>query len=101
MVFDRVLLRSSDTSFFLLILRRPRHYSRFPYTSLFRSRSRQPTRRGRRRCPPVRSAQRRDIAPEPPLDRKSTRLNSSHVANSYAVFFLKQKTNSPLLVRGP
>src|SRR5690625_510224 len=24
-------------------------------------------------------------------DRKSTRLNSSHVANSYAVFFLKKK----------
>src|SRR5439155_19005467 len=27
-----------------------------------------------------------------PLDRKSTRLNSSHVANSYAVFCLKKKT---------
>src|SRR5690625_843589 len=27
-----------------------------------------------------------------PLDRKSTRLNSSHVAISYAVFRLKQKT---------
>src|SRR5690625_5547604 len=27
------------------------------------------------------------------LDRKSTRLNSSHVAISYAVFCLKQKTN--------
>src|SRR5690625_6126046 len=26
------------------------------------------------------------------LDRKSTRLNSSHVANSYAVFCLKKKT---------
>src|SRR5690625_6622455 len=26
-------------------------------------------------------------------DRKSTRLNSSHVASSYAVFFLKKKTN--------
>src|SRR5690625_6536889 len=26
-------------------------------------------------------------------DRKSTRLNSSHVANSYAVFCLKKKTN--------
>src|SRR5439155_14010534 len=25
----------------------------------------------------------------PPIDRKSTRLNSSHVANSYAVFCLK------------
>src|SRR5699024_11914324 len=27
-----------------------------------------------------------------PLDRKSTRLNSSHVSISYAVFCLKQKT---------
>src|SRR5437870_11428936 len=29
----------------------------------------------------------------PSEDRKSTRLNSSHVANSYAVFCLKQKTS--------
>src|SRR5690349_24153237 len=29
----------------------------------------------------------------PPLDRKSTRLNSSHVEISYAVFCLKKKTN--------
>src|SRR5690625_6948261 len=28
-------------------------------------------------------------------DRKSTRLNSSHVAISYAVFCLKQKTKAP------
>src|SRR5690625_7121678 len=28
------------------------------------------------------------------LDRKSTRLNSSHVASSYAVFCLKKKTNT-------
>src|SRR5207249_6428876 len=27
------------------------------------------------------------------LDRKSTRLNSSHVSTSYAVFCLKRKTN--------
>src|SRR5690625_7019534 len=31
------------------------------------------------------------------LDRKSTRLNSSHVAISYAVFCLKKKTNITLL----
>src|SRR5690625_7091349 len=29
-----------------------------------------------------------------PTDRKSTRLNSSHVAISYAVFCLKKKTNN-------
>src|SRR5690625_5398405 len=31
---------------------------------------------------------------EDSLDRKSTRLNSSHVAISYAVFCLKKKTNN-------
>src|SRR6266511_2570380 len=29
--------------------------------------------------------------PQIPVDRKSTRLNSSHVKNSYAVFCLKKK----------
>src|SRR5690242_20756802 len=29
------------------------------------------------------------------LDRKSTRLNSSHMSISYAVFCLKKKTNRP------
>src|SRR5690606_33248860 len=29
-----------------------------------------------------------------PLDRKSTRLNSSHVKNSYAVFCLKKQSNN-------
>src|SRR5690606_42014339 len=29
------------------------------------------------------------------LDRKSTRLNSSHVKNSYAVFCLKKKQHTP------
>src|SRR5690625_4251088 len=29
-----------------------------------------------------------------PMDRKSTRLNSSHVASSYAVFCLKKKIHS-------
>src|SRR5699024_12631669 len=33
-------------------------------------------------------------APEPSPDRKSTRLNSSHVSISYAVFCLKKKNRS-------
>src|SRR5690606_41228521 len=33
------------------------------------------------------------------LDRKSTRLNSSHVKISYAVFCLKKKTNKPRTTR--
>src|SRR5207253_5600130 len=32
------------------------------------------------------------------LDRKSTRLNSSHVAISYAVFCLKKKNNTTILI---
>src|SRR5690625_3940079 len=35
-----------------------------------------------------------------PTDRKSTRLNSSHVAMSYAVFCLRQKRMAPTGVRG-
>src|SRR5690606_41935653 len=33
----------------------------------------------------------RQVAAAPELDRKSTRLNSSHVKSSYAVFCLKKK----------
>src|SRR5262245_64825389 len=33
-----------------------------------------------------------------PLDRKSTRLNSSHLGSSYAVFCLKKKTITLYLV---
>src|SRR5690625_5778506 len=34
------------------------------------------------------------LSPREKLDRKSTRLNSSHVAISYAVFCLKKKKNN-------
>src|SRR3712207_8496309 len=34
-------------------------------------------------------------------DRKSTRLNSSHANISYAVFCLKKKTTTPLLISRP
>src|SRR5439155_22160709 len=34
-----------------------------------------------------------------PIDRKSTRLNSSHVATSYAVFCLKKKKARPCQLR--
>src|SRR5437773_3810051 len=36
---------------------------------------------------------RRDLSKEPVGDRKSTRLNSSHITISYAVFCLKKKNN--------
>src|SRR5437773_9309866 len=35
-------------------------------------------------------------APNPCRDRKSTRLNSSHITNSYAVFCLKKKKASSI-----
>src|SRR5207253_6843063 len=89
----------------------------FPYTTLFRSRVRRlvPLGRHRRDGPEVRVQRDRDAAAEPRAavlhgtrerprlgelvkdgrawfgDRKSTRLNSSHVAISYAVFCLKKK----------
>src|SRR5690625_5789374 len=40
-----------------------------------------------------------DIGVVPLEDRKSTRLNSSHVANSYAVFCLEKKIRNKVLFR--
>src|SRR5437660_9670116 len=69
------------------MIRRPPRSTLFPYTTLFRSSSRcrysSPSTRScssPSRCGTLRSS-----------DRKSTRLNSSHVAISYAVFCLKKK----------
>src|SRR3712207_6955861 len=91
------------------MIRRPPRSTLFPYTTLFRSR---PTtvagqqaedradRTGDQDCderdperhPCAGDEPGQDIAPE--LDRKSTRLNSSHANISYAVFCLKKKTRS-------
>src|SRR5438874_13832306 len=77
--------------FFFLMIRRPPRSTLFPYTTLFRS-----PRPDRRPDPP----QDHHHPPGDPdargpgravLDRKSTRLNSSHVEISYAVFCLKKK----------
>src|SRR6266850_5830967 len=67
--------------FFFLMIRRPPRSTLFPYTTLFRSgpgagRSGNPAGTPRHRRGP---------------DRKSTRLNSSHLVISYAVFCLKKK----------
>src|SRR5258707_7279912 len=89
--------------FFFLMIRRPPRSTLFPYTTLFRS-----TRTGLQACP---NCQRQIQVPEvsiaggpppsspplppagggPGLDRKSTRLNSSHANISYAVFCLQNK----------
>src|SRR2546422_4734223 len=90
------------------MIRRPPRSTLFPYTTLFRSARGDPRaappldpvdeslsrgpggeRRGRRRL-------REDRRPEN-LDRKSTRLNSSHGYISYAVFCLKKKKKKPRL----
>src|SRR5271165_7361238 len=69
--------------FFFLMIRRPPRSTLFPYTTLFRSSGRRD--RFARRPPGSYRAERRAG------DRKSTRLNSSHVKISYAVFCLKKK----------
>src|SRR5256885_8514283 len=80
---------------FFLMIRRPPRSTLFPYTTLFRSPRRgflggRPQTRGRERRLPARS---QSLAPECTgrIDRKSTRLNSSHLVISYAVFCLKKK----------
>src|SRR3712207_7167755 len=93
------------------MMRRPPRSTLFPYTTLFRSghgaprttlRQAADQRRGARNSsfeliqegpsPP-------DMEASTPLDRKSTRLNSSHANISYAVFCLKKKhTVSPCLL---
>src|SRR6266511_5790018 len=71
--------------FFFLMIRRPPRSTLFPYTTLFRSpRALSPSVPQGSPGGGVRARYARG-------DRKSTRLNSSHVKNSYAVFCLKQK----------
>src|SRR5439155_22238168 len=103
--------------FFFLMLRRPPRSTLFPYTTLFRSNGSSvvPGFPKRWRTPADRSAAinaaaacmrarilrlagwrsphhvPRDVEAHASGDRKSTRLNSSHVAISYAVFCLKKK----------
>src|SRR5690349_23423731 len=71
------------------MIRRPPRSTLFPYTTLFRSLRRHDRGLGER------AVDRVDLAVEPDQrrrrDRKSTRLNSSHVEISYAVFCLKKK----------
>src|SRR5574343_1177455 len=67
--------------FFFLMIRRPPRSTLFPYTTLFRS--------GGGFAGPTNGT-----IPQfggGTTDRKSTRLNSSHITISYAVFCLKKK----------
>src|SRR5256885_12533931 len=78
------------------MIRRPPRSTLFPYTTLFRSR--RAVRAGPLLVPPDAELVGRradDVRLAVPVhvvgDRKSTRLNSSHLVISYAVFCLKKK----------
>src|SRR3989442_6779874 len=81
--------------FFFLMIRRPPRSTLFPYTTLFRSalavEHEQPT--ARMVVLGVSAQVHRELVDSlgQQRDRKSTRLNSSHVRISYAVFCLKKK----------
>src|SRR5256885_10672371 len=68
------------------MIRRPPRSTLFPYTTLFRSASHI---RGT-----LNQTGDRDQGWSLEVDRKSTRLNSSHLVISYAVFCLKKKKKS-------
>src|SRR5207248_11258082 len=103
--FDYIL---SFFVLFFLICRSPLNSTLFPYTTLFRSRSSRTFAshmvKGTRmriffdadRLFALLAVPRREAGAghesEQPIDRKSTRLNSSHRTISYAVFCLKQKS---------
>src|SRR5256885_2968100 len=108
--------------FFFLMIRRPPRSTLFPYTTLFRSRLEPKSRLNggharvlqgdlvgagknhdhitaglRDRLSRSIAADLNDVA----ADRKSTRLNSSHLVISYAVFCLKKKNSDDVVLQTP
>src|SRR5437899_11408927 len=102
LMFSLLFRRVRSQFLFFLMIRRPPRSTLFPYTTLFRSSIELvPT----EFWPAVRKhhlqiAVAHNGMPEP-VDRKSTRLNSSHLGISYAVFCLKKKkeTNQRIPIR--
>src|SRR5277367_6881924 len=72
--------------FFFLMIRRPPRSTLFPYTTLFRSLA--------MACDLIVASEDATFGQPETRDRKSTRLNSSHITISYAVFCLKKKTKT-------
>src|SRR2546426_8480541 len=74
------------------MIRRPPRSTLFPYTTLFRSnRIVTPSRRSSRTASFMTCVLTGSSPANGSSDRKSTRLNSSHLVISYAVFCLKKK----------
>src|SRR2546426_9021420 len=73
------------------MIRRPPRSTLFPYTTLFRSRGRSAARHRRGGEHHHLVDERGPVLADYLEDRKSTRLNSSHLVNSYAVFCFKKK----------
>src|SRR2546426_1725758 len=89
------------------MIRRPPRSTLFPYTTLFRSPTPVSLTYGPAGSPPVTRAVpigafvvfRRSLKLPLSEDRKSTRLNSSHLVISYAVFCLKKKNTTHIRFR--
>src|SRR5690606_40380156 len=96
-----------------LLMRRPPTSTLFPYTTLFRSQlhhCQPPGDHGQGGADPRQKGALvgqgesvvgifSDVSARTEADRKSTRLNSSHVKISYAVFCLKKKKNTVKQIR--
>src|SRR5258705_5506492 len=97
-------LPSISVFFFFLMIRRPPRSTLFPYTTLFRSDAASVLVQqvpGLGKGSPDGGAAGAEQVRET-RDRKSTRLNSSHLGISYAVFCLKKKKGvAEFLCHGP
>src|SRR5437899_9327402 len=85
--------------FFLLMTRRPPRSTLFPYTTLFRSPDAPGAGTMGKNCVTRTSTTvLKSASQSTPTckDRKSTRLNSSHLGISYAVFCLKKKSDAEI-----
>src|SRR5258708_15255683 len=94
--YDKPWLESDHLVFFFLMIRRPPRSTLFPYTTLFRSLL----------CAhhthfPIFQLPCTHVDPLfcMEVDRKSTRLNSSHQIISYAVFCLKKKNTITFYIK--
>src|SRR5437773_5432817 len=103
---NAIALHDSLGPFVYVLQRLPPRITLFPYTTLFRSQNVQT-------CQPSRSSGRNNsrglaivtgnsaalVLVTIARDRKSTRLNSSHITISYAVFCMKKKNRSSCCIR--